>query len=49
MLDKGPIKQVNHISVSELLNILSAYMYSYIFLLGMYQKELIHCDSIIHL
>lgn len=49
MLDKGPIKQVNRISVSELLNVLSEYTYSYIFLLRMYQNELIHCDSIIHL
>jgi len=49
MLDKGRIKQVNHIYLSELLNVLSVYKYSYIFLLGMYHKELIHHDSFIRL
>lgn len=48
MLDKGPIKLINHISVSELLGVLSEYIYPYIFLLEMYQKDLIHPDSIIH-
>lgn len=49
MLNKGLVKQVNHIPVTELLNVLGEYMYSYIFLLGLYQKELTHCYSIIHL
>lgn len=31
MFDKGPIKQVNHVSVSELLNVLREYMHSYIY------------------